>query len=994
MRTFTNKFLAAFVLALVAFSTNAQVSTLYTFSSFQGSYTAITGGTAFSTSSMDDEDIVDLTSTPVINVTTGSQGAGLNIGFNFLYDNIIYDRFALSNNGFITLGQSALGNSAVNTAIVNWNHPISTGSSASATLQHKISPLGTDLLGKTGSEIRFQTFGTSPTRTTVIQWSNYQKFVAAPTGSDNINFQLKLYETSNIIDFIYGDVISVTLDSAAEVGLKGGSTADYNNRKVNATNTWSNSIAGTANNQRAQFSATLAPANGLVYRWSLPQCSSLSALTTTATSALVCPSKTVNVSLAPTFTLSGVSYSWTSSTNSATGPFTAMPNGSLPTQNNQTMTATTWYQLDALCITDNSSVTSSVYNVSVTPPPTVTAVASSASLCSGSSLTLTGVGSATAYAWAGGYPNGTGFNASTTTTFTVIGTGVAGCTTSAVVPVTVVPTPSLSPTASPTAMCIGNTSTLTATGATSYTWASGTQTVFTNTLTVTPNTTGISTYTISRDNQGCTNTQQITLITYPVPNVLAIANPTMVCAGKPTSLTVAGGVNYTWTSPGNPPSILSFTFGGPTPLAFPPVSTIYTVTAHDGTCATTTTVFVQANPNPTIITSASPSTLCSGGVATINGSGGLNYTIISSVTSNTYTSFPVTETVTGTGAAAFNVTGDNTFGCSTSTVQYIQIFANPSLSTTVTKTLVCDGGSVTLNATGANAYSWSSGANTSSALVNPSSSITGPVIYTVTGTFTASGCSSSKTVAVGVFIPTLTAYGNTATCAGGTISLIAGGGTGNNNYRWYTVPGAPATSSIAAINSTISGTTIFTLTGLTTSGTASLCPGTKTVEVNLYFNPTITATPQRSVICVNESVIITAGGGDVYLWSTGFDTNTISVNPKSTTNYTVTGTDTNGCVNTTTVQVKVSGCVSITEIGAANAGLNVYPNPSNGEFVIESTSSLKLTLVNDLGQLVRVIELSGANNHKIYVNDLARGIYFLSGQKDNVQINQKIIVSK
>jgi hypothetical protein len=50
--------------------------------------------------------------------------------------------------------------------------------------------------------------------------------------------------------------------------------------------------------------------------------------------------------------------------------------------------------------------------------------------------------------------------------------------------------------------------------------------------------------------------------------------------------------------------------------------------------------------------------------------------------------------------------------------------------------------------------------------------------------------------------------------------------------------------------------------------------------------------------------------------------------------------------------------------------------------------------VNELGQLVRVITLSDANNYKVSVNDLAQGIYFISGQKDTVQIYQKIVVTK
>ena len=121
---------------------------------------------------------------------------------------------------------------------------------------------------------------------------------------------------------------------------------------------------------------------------------------------------------------------------------------------------------------------------------------------------------------------------------------------------------------------------------------------------------------------------------------------------------------------------------------------------------------------------------------------------------------------------------------------------------------------------------------------------------------------------------------------------------------------------------------------------------------------------------------------------------TINVNPLSNTIYTVTGIDANGCVGTGTVQVKVSGCAGIYELNGSNVGILIYPNPNNGEFTIQSNVDLVVTLSNELGQAIRTIELSAAHNNKVSVQDLSKGIYFIAGQKDEVKINQKIVVTK
>ena len=75
-------------------------------------------------------------------------------------------------------------------------------------------------------------------------------------------------------------------------------------------------------------------------------------------------------------------------------------------------------------------------------------------------------------------------------------------------------------------------------------------------------------------------------------------------------------------------------------------------------------------------------------------------------------------------------------------------------------------------------------------------------------------------------------------------------------------------------------------------------------------------------------------------------------------------------------------------------GVTIYPNPNNGEFIIESQLAIDLLLINELGQTIKNIQLSSANNLQVKVSDLASGIYFIVGKNKTTNINQKIIVNK
>ena len=694
-------------------------------------------------------------------------------------------------------------------------------------------------------------------------------------------------------------------------------------------------------------------------------------LTATASSpgTGICPGKTL--------TLNGggaASYTWT-------GGIPTVTNGiAFPILNTTTFVVTG---------TNSCGSGSTAITVSVHPLPLVTPIASTPTLCAGSTLTLTGIGTATSYVWSGGslpITNGAGFIPPVSmVVYSVIGTSALSCTALATVPATVYATPVIAPVASPTLICLGGSSTLSAQGATTYSWSSSSQTVFTPTFVVTPSAPGISTYTITKANSNCADTKVISVITNSLPGVFTLASPGLVCALQPATISVAGGQSYTWTAPGTP----TYNFNGASVIVYPQTSTLYTVAASDGTCITVTTLSLSVDPNPTIsIASTSPS-VCLGQSVTLTASGGNSYTW--TTPSGTLTGSPIQ--VAPAVATAYTLTGSNSFGCTAEANQVVLVFSIPNVGINVGKAVVCNGGVSTLTASGAGSYTWSANANsalTPVAAINPTALVTGPVIYSVTGADAVTGCTGTQTTMVTVYIPTFAVTGNTNTCQGGMVTLT---GAGASSYTWNTGSGSQVSQALTA---TVTAPAVYTVNASATSSQVT-CSSSQTIAVGINANPNVTAVAERTTICKGEFVEIRANGATTYTWQSSGASNgaTLTVSPQNlTNNYVVTGTDANGCVGTGTTQVKVSLCTDFAELNSTSNGLGIYPNPNNGEFTIQYDAPLNLLLINQLGQVIRTLSLSEANGYKVSITDVSNGIYLVKGQIENSQVIQKVIVSK
>jgi PKD repeat protein len=593
----------------------------------------------------------------------------------------------------------------------------------------------------------------------------------------------------------------------------------------------------------------------------------LPTVATTATPTTICSGSSTTITATGAAT-----YSWMP--GSLTGsPVTVSP------------TSTTTYTVTGTAA--SGCTNTATRTITVNPSPTITTTTSGGTICSGSSTTITGNGG-TSYTWMPGNLTGTTVTVSptVTTTYTVTGTAANGCTNTATRTITVNPTPTITVAASPAAICVGNSTTMTATGGSTYTWMPGN--LSGTSVTVTPTVTTTYTVTGTAAN-GCTNTAAITITVNSTPTVTATAGNATICSGSSTTLTGAGATTYTWM-PGS--------LTGTTVTVTPASTTTYTVTGSNG-CTGTATITVTVNPTPTVTTTASPTSVCAGNSSTITATGATSYSWMP----GNLTGSPVTVTPAST--TTYTVTGTSANGCIATATRTITVNPSPTVTATATNTSICTGGTTTLSATGATTYNWQPGNHNGANWNNISPATT--TTYTVTGT--SAGCTGTATITITVNpTPTVTATASPATiCAGSSSTVTA---TGATTYTWNpgNISGSPATVTPAS-------TTTYTVTGANGG-----CTATRTVTVTVNPSPTVSVTSANTSICVGNSTTLTASGGTSYTWNPGSLTGTsVTVTPTATTTYTVTGTAANGCTNSATILITVNPTptVSVTSLNSA-----------------------------------------------------------------------------
>ncbi len=544
-----------------------------------------------------------------------------------------------------------------------------------------------------------------------------------------------------------------------------------------------------------------------------------------------------------------------------------------------------------------------VYDVTVVPNPTVIPAPATSSVCQGVSMNLT-VGGAQTYTWS---PSAT-LNTSTgpsviaspsvTTIYNIIGSA-NGCnspTESATL--IVVPNPTAVIVPGTPSICIGDAITLTASGATTYSWNPGTNLNTTSGPVVIANPTVNTTYSVFVSQATCTHVTAVTVTVRPLPIItVGVSSPTMCMNGfngSPNSVifTAAGAISYTWGG-----------FNGMTPNQTFGSSIVATsilqmalasgtVQGFDGYCYNTTSYNAVAVPNPTIAVTSN--SMCFGTSADLSASGADTYNwspsnTLNSSTGSTVIASPATNQV-------YSVVGSS-IGCNSPTeTGTMVVVALPVIVVAPVTPTICEGQSIGLTAFGATNYTWSPASSLSSA--NGAFVTANPVVttnYTVVGE--AATCTSSTIRQVGVTpLPVLTAASErTAICFGEKTTINA---NGSSTYTW--LPNFGMTTTDAHSNFVVVKPTVSTT--YTIYGQNGPCFHAITFPIVVLQQPQMQLAANVQRICFGGNTTIFALGAGSYTWSPDnslfhSNPNTVIASPTISTNYTVMGVYSSGTVN-------------------------------------------------------------------------------------------------
>ena len=490
---------------------------------------------------------------------------------------------------------------------------------------------------------------------------------------------------------------------------------------------------------------------------------------------------------------------------------------------------------------------------------------------------------------------------------------------------------------------------------------------------------GVFTYVLDSAGNCPGDSSTITVNVTPPPNAGTYGSIVVCSADPPFSMDtlLAGNPQSSgfWTN-SNGTQVSNFF----DPFSMSSETFTYTV-AGAGMCnSDTATIAVIVNTSPTATFSVNSPTCSEDSVflnLSFSGQGPFSSTITDGITTNTY-NLLANGIQTNGQTISFNPTTTTTYAITSISDQTACVNLNP-ITATVNVVQVPNagiGGSVSActNDTAIDLTSYLSGNDLGGIWTDPSNSVITNIFNPNTqvgGTYSyivsASPCpNDSATINITVNSPPIvvaTALPSTI-CVGDPTTLT---GSGASSYSWDN-----------GVNDGVSfnpnSTTNYTVTGTDING----CVGTGMITINVNALPTVVATALPSFICNGDPTTLTGSGANTYSWDNGV-TDGIAFNPTSTTNYTVTGTDINGCIGSNSVVVNVnsipaaslSGVQDVCIGNSATLNFNLIGNPPfTVNFTDSTTNYTSLLDVNGNYLAGDQISFSPIQNTTYFITDV------------------------
>lgn len=458
---------------------------------------------------------------------------------------------------------------------------------------------------------------------------------------------------------------------------------------------------------------------------------------------------------------------------------------------------------------------------------------------------------------------------------------------------------------------------------------------------------------------------------------------TGVALGTPTTIDNCGGETFTNDAPATFPN-------GTTTVT-------WTVTDAAGNQSTDTQIVTVTTDLAGSITETPAD--CNG-----NATGSADLTVSGGTSAYTFlwddASASTTEDLTGLAAGTYNVDITDANGCtamaSITVTEPAAISIAVDGSTDPTGCGVADGtASVTVTGgtvSGAYTYSWSDGGSYTSSVEDPIDMPAGTIQLTVTDD---NGCMETTTVSLSdPNGPTIAVDSASSTlvlaCNGDMtgdiqIDVTLNGGATSATYLWDDMS-ATTTEDLTGVGA---GTYSVTVTD------DNSCVSSTSVTITEPTALSGSGTSTDELVGMDGTIDLNVTGGTApytFSWTgpNGFTSTDEDPTGLEAGTYDVNITDDNGC--TTTVQVIVGTQVSVYE--QDGLAINLYPNPSNGDFTLVSNVNHGQLIVRDaLGREVHVQNLIG-NQTDVSLNVNESGIYFVEFRSDNKTQTIRVVVRK